>query len=169
MTTQDAKQFIDAILGMMTYDPKSGEFFWKHDRKKGQVKAGSLVGSTDAHGYRITHVFGRMIKIHRLVWLIEFGEWPSAEIDHINGVKSDNRIENLRDASRITNAQNIGKPNSNSTSGFRGVSFQKQRGKWGARIRIGKTYKHLGLFETPELAYQRYMEAKLQHHEGFVL
>jgi len=106
---------------------------------------------------------------HRLAWLYENGDWPKQDIDHINGNRSDNRIENLRDVSHQVNCQNkrsIGKQN---TSGFLGVNWRKDRQKWRAVISTRRKQKFLGFFDTAQEAHQAYLIAKRKLHEGSTL
>jgi hypothetical protein len=97
------------------------------------------------------------------------GEWPQGEVDHINGVPSDNRWSNLRDVGRTKNAQNIRKPKSNGQSGFLGVSHRKDTGRYQAFITVERKRKTLGCYATAEAAHAAYLEAKRQLHEGNTL
>jgi hypothetical protein len=103
----------------------------------------------DGNGY----LCGRFEKIqllaHRVSWALYYGEWPSNQIDHINGIRDDNRIENLRDVSHQQNGRNQ-KRHSTNTSGVCGVRWDSCRSKWRARIRIGSYHKHLGYYDTIE-------------------
>jgi hypothetical protein len=87
-----------------------------------------------------------------------YGQWPRRGIDHVNGDGTDNRLENLREANQSQNGANR-RLTSKNTSGFKGVSFAKQAKRWRAGIQVGGRRKHLGYFDTPELAHQRYVEA----------
>jgi hypothetical protein len=97
---------------------------------------------------------------------MHYGEWPSGEIDHINGVRTDNRVENLRVATRSENMQNTKKPVTNK-SGKKGVSWDKTTGKWRAEIRAnGKKY-NLGRFKTIEEAFKAHESAADKLHRCF--
>ena len=98
-----------------------------------------------------------------------YGEMPKQNIDHINGIRDDNRIENLRDVSQKINLQNKRNPNANSTSKFLGVCWHKSRNKWQSQIAVNGKDKYLGLFETAELAHEAYLIAKRELHEGCTL
>jgi len=111
----------------------------------------------NSHGYVVVRYEGRMVKEHRLVWFKAFGYWPK-ELDHINGDKTDNRLENLREVTRSENMLNI--HHSQGASGHRGVHFNKARGKYSAKIRINYKLHHLGFFLTAEMAAEAYRKAK---------
>ena len=145
---------------LLNYDPVIGKFTWNKPVSH-KVKAGDVAGSKDAYGYLVLCLDGKRYKAHRLAWFFCYDELPT-EIDHINGVKDDNSIANLRKCDRAQNMQNKGKYSSNS-SGFIGVS--KHGNKWSARISLGKVSKYLGAFETPDAAYQAYLEGKQEHHK----
>jgi hypothetical protein len=106
-----------------------------------------------SNGYHGIRIDGALILIHRAVWVLHYGEWPKGEIDHINGDKFDNRIENLRDGDKAANMRNQ-KLRSDSTSGFPGVHFCKAKTcrPWAARVGINGTWKTLGYFATREEA-----------------
>lgn len=97
------------------------------------------------NGYHGIRIDGALILIHRAIWVLHYGEWPKGELDHINGDKADNRIENLRDCTKSENMRNQ-KLRSDSTSGFPGVHFDKERGQWAARIGLNGGWTHLGRF-----------------------
>ena len=84
--------------------------------------------------------------------------------DHINGIKTDNRIANLRSVSMTVNLQNMRKANRDSLSGLLGA--HKKRSHWESRIRVDRKQIHLGIFETPEEAHAAYLAAKRLHHSG---
>lgn len=93
----------ERLLSKFLYDPESGAFYW---RSKGlESKA---VGYVNYDGYIRMYALGRRFYAHRLAWFYVTGRWPNEEIDHINGVRSDNRIKNLRCVSRKENCENSG-------------------------------------------------------------
>lgn len=149
----------------LLYDPNSGVFTWINPTAN-NVKAGSIAGSTNSHGYSHIKYDGNNYKAHRLAWYITHGRWPIGQIDHIDGNRLNNSIANLRDVSIIFNAQNQRSPHKRNTSGFIGVSWHKQNSKWQARIRFDGKIKYLGLFQTPKAAYDAYLTAKRKLHEG---
>lgn len=146
---------------LLSYDPTTGLFKWRVNRRGG-CKAGSVAGVNDGRGYIKTTIDGRPCRAHRLAWLYVYGEWPAHQIDHINGVRSDNRLANLREATNAQNLQNQRKANSKNKCGLLGVGPFGD--KWRAQISYYGTTKHLGLFETPELAHAVYLEAKAAMH-----
>lgn len=152
---------IDRLRELLDYNPDTGVFTWKVDR--GNARAGATAGWLEENGYRRTIVFGKKVKMHRLAWAIAHGEWPEFDIDHVNGIRDDNRISNLRLATRAQNGQNLKRALSNSSHGFLGV--KKNGNRWNASINIDRQYIYLGCFRTPELAHQEYLKAKRQIHK----
>lgn len=155
------KPTAEQVLQLLMYDPSTGLFTWIVNRKK--VRPGDLAGKTDSEGYRVIGINRRSYKAHRLAWLVTHGHWPSGEIDHINGNRSDNRIENLRDVDRARNAQNqtrLVKPGT--ASGLLGVTWHKPKNCWRASIRINGRSTFIGYFKTAEAGHAAYLEAKKQ-------
>ena len=147
---------------LFNYDPETGSLTWKVSR--GWVKAGSSAGTPDKDGYLTVKTQGVNLKVHRVVFLLVDGEWPSKEIDHANGVKSDNRYCNLRPASRSENMQNERTARSNSKTGVLGVTLR--HGKAQASIHVEGVKRYLGQFPTVGEAHQAYLTAKRQLHAG---
>mgnify|MGYP000028093486 CR=1 FL=1 len=125
---------------ILTYDPITGVFKRRNDPE-------SKVGRIATKGYRQIMVSGKRYMAHRLAWLYIHGVWPDGQIDHINQVKDDNRIENLRVVTNKQNGENVSMFSHN-TSGAKGVRFRS--GSWLAEIRHHKKTQHLGSFETLE-------------------
>jgi hypothetical protein len=138
----------------LSYNAETGLFTWRNSPRKGW--AGRLAGSQQNRGYWKIVIGKTPYQAHRLAWLYVYGEWPTKDIDHINGVRDDNRIENLREATRQQNCGN-GTCFRNSRSGIRGV--YPVRGKWSARIIANRKFKYLGLFKTKDEAAQAYAAA----------
>jgi hypothetical protein len=101
-----------------------------------------------ANGYKMGRVFKVALYAHRVVWAMSFGRWPDAQIDHINGDRVDNRLENLREATASQNAKNVG----STRAGFLGVSIVPSTGKWAASISHHGKHIHCGCFEDAESA-----------------
>lgn len=148
---------------LLNYDPDTG-IFTRRVSASNRVKIGDRAGSVNGMGYRHIYVDGNLYLAHRLAWLYVYGGFPPSGIDHINAVKDDNRIVNLREATQSENNQNRAKQ-SNNTSGFRGVSWHATAKKWHARIGVGNKLKHIGLFDTPEAAHAAYLAAKAELHK----
>lgn len=150
---------------LLWYDKHTGIFRWRHGRKYGLIKPWSEAGWSDG-GYIRIQIGSKPYLAHRLAWLYEQGEWPAQDVDHINGNRSDNRICNLRDVARQTNAQNRREAPKGSTSKMLGVSRHRNTDKWVAGIYVQGKRKHLGVFDTAEQAQAAYLDAKRKLHEG---
>ena len=147
---------------LLQYDRDTGIFNWRVPNGR-RVMLGDVAGTKNARGYIcITHA-GKTHKAHRLAWLFVRGCWPVGEIDHINGIRHDNRAVNLRECTTGQNQQNR-KLNKNSTSGYMGVSWHKGKQKWQARIQLNNRMVQLGNFSSAEEAHRVYLEAKRSMH-----
>lgn len=130
-------------------------------------KVGDVVGTLYKNGYLRTQVKGQVYTVHALVWLYHRGSLPTLDIDHINGNRSDNRIENLREVTRSVNMQNLRQaPAHNKSSGMLGVKRHSNGKCWQAQIQVNKKQIYLGLFDTKEAAHEAYLKAKRNIHEG---
>jgi len=145
----------------LRYDSNTGEFFWlvKTARSVPGQKAGWLNDS----GYRLISVNGKKYRAHHLAWFFTHGVWPVDQLDHINGVRDDNRIDNLREATDAQNRQNMAKRVDNK-SGHIGVYWAEWAGKWRAEIKAGGIRRRLGYFDSINDAITAYMNAKAQIH-----
>lgn len=155
----------DDLTSKLNYCPLTGVFTWKVKPSR-QIRLGAIAGTLDSDGYRKIKVCGKVVHSHRLAWFYVFGYMPEKEIDHINRVKDDNRINNLREATRSENAKNKEKSSANK-SGYKGVSFQVKAQKWFAHIRISGKNKHLGCFDSPLRASLAYRLASHFYHGEF--
>lgn len=135
----------DEVRRVLSYDPESGELHWKKAGRRGPVKPGAAAGTLHPSGYITVMLHGRCYKAHRLAWLLMMGVWPNGHIDHINGRCADNRWANLRLATRSQNLSNS-KLRSDSTTGAKGVSFNKQMQKWIAYVNHKGARYYLGTF-----------------------
>tara|TARA_R110000737_G_scaffold4909_1_gene15897 strand:- start:194 stop:682 length:489 start_codon:yes stop_codon:yes gene_type:complete len=143
----------EQLKELLHYNPDTGIFSWLNGKPTGYV-----VGGLTDRGYRRIKVCGKLYRAHRLAWLYTNGLFPKDQIDHINGVKDDNRIINLRAATHAENQHNQKIP-INNTSGFKGVSWNKIAGKWGSQIYIAGKRKHLGYFTDKVEAHKTYCAA----------
>jgi hypothetical protein len=156
---------------LMHYEADTGKLFWKErpriffkrdkDWKRWNTRyAGKEAFSKNSTGYLDGMIFRRMYRAHQCAWALHYGEWPGEHIDHINGVRDDNRIDNLRLAGWSENARNaaIGKLN---TSGVLGVC--PLRSRWRAYIRVNGKNEHLGVFDTLEGAAAARKAAEIRH------
>jgi len=154
----------ERLREVLSYDMSTGLFAWAQT-KGCRAKKGSAAGSLLSAGYVCIRIDRCTHRAHRLAWLWVTGSHPHAEIDHINGVRSDNRFSNLREAARGPNSQNQRRAHSNSKSGLLGVSWEPRKRKWRATITAGKKTTELGCFMTKEQAYSVYLDAKRRLHE----
>jgi hypothetical protein len=156
----------EKLLSILVYEPTTGNFYWTIDRCN-NAKRGARAGSVNSKGYRVINLEYHRYKEHRLAWFYMTGEWP-IEIDHINRIRSDNRWCNLRNATRIENARNMGTSKYNK-SGFKGVRWNKQNRKWQAKAKVNGKQIYLGFFKSIEDAANAYKDfAKSEHGAFFV-
>ncbi|MCK1783382.1 HNH endonuclease [Pseudomonas sp. TNT11] len=114
-------------------------------RRGARAMPGMIAGSPNMDGYLRVKINNVLFRVHRVIWLITFGEWPKGQIDHINGIRDDNRIENLRDVTVQGNQRNQHIRTDNS-SGVPGVRLEN--GKWRVRIKIDGKYICVGRFQN---------------------
>lgn len=143
---------IKKLHRLLYYDP-GGELYWRSNG----AEAFTAKWAKKYHGGRVNSV--KLLK-HQVVWALCNNQWPKYEIDHINGNRFDNRIENLRDVPRYINGRNncLFKHN---TSGIMGVS--KHGSNWRAVIKVNQKYIHLGTFKTIEEAAQARCQAEKKY------
>jgi hypothetical protein len=158
----------DAILTqarlkeLLHYDPETGIFTWAISRP-GMPK-GRIAGSLHNEGYIDLMIDGRHYRAHRLAWLYVYGKFPDDLIDHKDGVRSNNKISNLRECTNSTNLQNLKRGYTGTSSSFLGVSWHRKANKWVAQIVTNGKNKYLGLFNTEEDAHKAYLAAKATLH-----
>ncbi len=154
----DAKTLRDIVV----YD--NGVLRWKNDHKYfKRIKAGDVVGAgSTKNGYKCTAINGKQYYQHRLVWLYVHGSWPEGSIDHINGDRTDNRIENLRPATPSQNQHNRRK--TKSKQGMTGAYKSSKGVTWYSTIMVENKKHYLGTFKTEEEAARAYAEAKAKLH-----
>lgn len=143
---------------LLSYNQTTGVFHWIKNRGGG-ARAGSVAGSVDAFGYIKIKIKSKDFRAHRLAWIFVFGVLPKNDIDHINGIKTDNRFVNLREATRGENLQNR-----DDRGGARGTNWHKATKKWQARICKNGKVHHLGWFANRSDAHNAYLVAKMSLH-----
>lgn len=152
------------LHAILRYDAMTGVFVWLIDRPHAPALSEAGCVRSKYHRISIDH---RKYLTHRLAWFYVYGVWPSGQIDHRNGNRLDNRLENLRVANFSTNQANIGVKPNKKTPWPKGVSYETSRGKWRAGIKVrGKSY-NLGYHGTPELAHAAYIVAARGHFGEF--
>lgn len=150
---------------LLHYDQPTGVFRWRNVRKDRQGKPWDVAGYPRTNGYMHVRIDGKYYLLHRLAWIYVHGQLPTGEIDHRNRIRSDNRIENLRDASKCQNQQNRSLQ-SNNTSGVAGVVYSKKYNSWRARIKANNKYYHLGSFKSFDDAVAARIKAQVELHKG---
>jgi len=127
------------------FECRDGVLYWKNP-KAHRCKVGDKAGSVDKDGYIQVHLSGGRVPAHKIIWCMAYGEMPEM-LDHINGDRADNRLSNLRVVTKRENNMNHAKRTDNK-SGFTGVRWHKQRGKWNARIKLDGKEISLGMYES---------------------
>lgn len=151
----------EKLKELLHYDPETGFFTWRVSR--GRSVAGSVAGYLHPSGYVNIRIKRGSYLAHRLAWFYVYGEFPVNQLDHINRARADNRIANLRLATRSENQQNRSKQRTN-TSGVTGVNWHKQHGKWNAKIMTNGRRMCLGFFDTIADAAAARAAAKAKLH-----
>jgi hypothetical protein len=153
----------ERLRQVLSYDPATGIFVWLV-RTARKIKIGDVAGSVNDQGYIVITVDNIDYRAHRLAWLFQTNEWPTDEIDHRDGARSNNIFSNLREATRSQNCANVGL-RQGSTTGVKGV--YKKRGKFYARITINGAIKYLGTFDTQAKAASVRAAAEKKYHGEF--
>ena len=151
---------------MICYDSELGLLTWKKSPRRSNIPAGTPCGSLDRYGYAYIHLDGRNLLSHRVAWALHYGQAPDQEIDHINGLKADNRICNLRLATAVENAANKSMTVKN-TSGHKGVT-KHSGGKWQAQLQHNGKNHYLGLFSDVTQAAAAYNAKARDLHGDFI-
>lgn len=165
MATGDTWLDQSLLKTLLRYDPDTGVFTWLQSRG-GTARRGSVAGNVQAKGYRYININRHLVGAHRLAWLYVHGKWPESDIDHINRNRDDNRIANLREATRSQNMRNSVRKRT-AHSPFQGVCWDKQSNKWLASITSHGRLIHLGRYETAEFAHEAYVKASREVHGEF--
>lgn len=146
------------LKAILHYNKDTGEF--TRSVQVGPFKKGTIAGTKLNTGYISIRVNKTYFQAHRLAWLYIHGNWPKGWIDHINHIKSDNRISNLRDVTWSDNLHNLSSAKKQNKSKLLGVSPYKSR--WIAQIQRNGKKIHIGIFDTPEQAHQEYIKKKFE-------
>ena len=150
MTQQELKE-------LLNYDQNTGIFTW--------LKNNKIAGGINSKGYVAIKIKNKLYKAHRLAWLYVYGEWPNI-VDHINRIRNDNKLSNLRLATPSQNQFNSNLRKDN-TSGIKGVTWAKQSKKWLVQIRIDKKKTHIGIYKNFEMAKIAIDLARKKYHKEF--
>jgi len=156
---------LDIVKSILHYDKDTGFFVYKISAK-GKIK-GDRAEKKDKKGYLYLNILSTHTLAHRLAFMFVHGDTAKGfQIDHINGVRNDNRICNLRKVSHAVNCQNQRRPANRNKSGYLGVSWHKGTKKFQARISLNGIQKFLGNFSDPKDAHEVYLKWKRMVHEG---
>lgn len=162
------EQFMDheELKRNISYDPETGGFKrLVASGRHGCHKAGESIGWLRTDGYIGLKILGSQLLAHRVAWFYTHGVWPEYDIDHIDGNRSNNRLSNLRAATRAQNRQNMRSAKSNSESGVLGVHKRTGCNTWVAQIQKDGITISLGSYKTIEEAAAAYKAAKKVLHE----
>jgi len=152
-----AAELLTAARQRLAYDADSGQLTILKGRSKGPITR------LNAGGYLTVCLLGKKRQAHRIAWLMHYGRLPAGDLDHIDRDRTNNRISNLREVSREENARNRGPWRSNS-SGYKGVSFHQNTGRFCAEIMVSKRRINLGVFAEARQAALAYDEAAIRYH-----
>lgn len=163
------------VRSRLIYDKMNGSFVWRpkkvldphYDTIWNTRYADTSAGTVNAHGYLIITLDMNKIAAQRLAWIYCTGKWPLEHLDHIDGNKLNNRLDNLRLASTAQNSWNTGKKKRN-TSGIKGVFWDKSRGKWLAAIGYKRKIINLGRYDDKEEAAKAYRDAAKRLHGEYM-
>ena len=156
----------EQLIEVLEYTEDTGFFTWKKSLAN-RISVGDIAGAIDGNGYRLIGIHGKRYRAHRLAWLYKTKHQPPEQIDHINGVRDDNRIINLRLASQKENMRNSSLRSDN-TSGTIGIEWHKQNKRWRARITVSGKSIEIGSFLNKEdaIAARKEAEVKYGFHEN---
>jgi hypothetical protein len=151
------KVTVERLREVLSYDPDTGRLKW--EVRISCHNSGEHAGCVKMDGYVYVNLDKNRMFGHRIAWALHYGAWPTHQIDHINGTRSDNRIANLREATNSLNQHNR-RDMVRKNGGLKGTSFNKKHGQWKAEIVIEKKLIRLGLFNSEAEAHAAYADAK---------
>ena len=160
---------VDFATGALTWRKRPRQHFPSDQRWKwwNAKFAGTPAGTLNDEGCFViaATIGGRRRSLRRrcIVWAMAHDAWPREELDQIDGARTNDRLVNLREATRAESRQKAG-PRRNNTSGYRGVTWHRNSRRWRAAIAVDRRSRHLGLFTTPEVAFCAYLAAKARYH-----
>ena len=152
---------VEELKELMFY--QDGKMVWKVN--KGSAKAGSTVGSPDKDGYLKTSINRKMYRLNRLVWFYHYGVWPINKIDHKDGDNTNDKVDNLREATSQQNQFN--KKSFGKYSKHKGVTWHKRDKRWQASYQLDGTRVYIGNFDTEEEAAKAYQLTVKPLHKEF--
>lgn len=153
------------LKSILSYDERTGKFVWIKPRPR--VTVGEEAGYVKKNKqYRYVEIDGIPYAAHRLVWFYVYGKWPKEHLDHVNGIRDDNRLCNLRES---THGQNRANSKHNNKTGYKGVSFKPwlKNNPFQAQITFNKKVIYLGCYKTPQEANEAYKVAAVKFHKEF--
>jgi hypothetical protein len=165
--TKEAALSAERLRELFDYDPEVGDFVRKVTRKGRRARIGAIAGADTGQGYIAISIGDYLYKSHRLAFLYMLGRWPLDEVDHINGVRNDNRWRNLREVTSAQNTHNQRAAHRNNSTGYLGVKFYG--GSYRAAINFRGRRTYIGSFDTGEAAHAAYVKAKQELHESCTL
>lgn len=155
----------EKLKSIFFYNSETGIFTRKV--KRGKWPAGEVCGTINGGGYVYISINGVKYQAHRLAWLYMYGQFPSLGLDHINCLKTDNRICNLRESNQSMNSLNV-PVKKNSSTGLKGAFYIKSKRMFGSKARVNGKSFNLGYFRTKELAHDAYVNFANKHHGDFI-
>lgn len=153
---------IERLRFLFSYDSETGNLI-RNVAKPPNTKAGDIAGHMSDQGYFLVNVDGLLIRVHRVIWAINKGKWPDNNLDHIDGIRTHNKMENLREVMQAENMQNSF-VRRNSRTGIKGVRLREDTGKYHAYIQINKKMIDLGCYVSIEDAIVARKDAEIKHH-----
>ena len=161
----------EVLVNLISYDHETGELTWRVNKNYNNSwntkhSGKPALSCKQKDGYLVGNLMKVRVYSHRVAWALYYGRWPSDEIDHINRDRSDNRIENLREANRSENTSNKSKK-SGTYSSLKGVTWHSRDKHWMAQIMKGRVKIYLGRFDNEEEAHDAYVRASIRLHGEF--